>query len=214
VTKDLKREMRPGEMLYPVPVVMATLGEGDEANIITIAWTGIINSKPPMTYISVRKERHSHPILSKTGEFVINLCTEELVKATDYCGVKSGRDVDKFKEMELTKEPADIVKCPMIKESPINLECKVTQVVELGSHDMFMAEIVKVHAAEELFDEEGRMDPVKAGLVAYIHGEYYPVKRTPLGKFGYSIMKPKTKKRLSREAHMKRVEQNKQKRKK
>lgn len=213
MTKDLKREMRPGEMLYPVPVVMATLGEGDEANIITIAWTGIINSKPPMTYISVRKERHSHPILSKTGEFVINLCTEELVKATDYCGVKSGRDVDKFKEMGLTKEPADIVKCPMIKESPINLECKVTQVVELGSHDMFMAEIVKVHAAEELFDEEGRMDPVKAGLVAYIHGEYYPVKRTPLGKFGYSIMKPKTKKRLSREAHMKRVEKNKQKRK-
>ena len=212
MTKDLKREMRPGEMLYPVPVVMATLGEGDEANIITIAWTGIINSKPPMTYISVRKERHSHPILSKTGEFVINLCTEELVKATDYCGVKSGRDVDKFKEMGLTKEPADIVKCPMIKESPINLECKVTQVVELGSHDMFMAEIVKVHAAEELFDEEGRMDPVKAGLVAYIHGEYYPVKRTPLGKFGYSIMKPKTKKRLSREAHMKRVEKNKQKR--
>ena len=213
MTKDLKREMRPGEMLYPVPVVMATLGEGDEANIITIAWTGIINSKPPMTYISVRKERHSHPILSKTGEFVINLCTEELVKATDYCGVKSGRDVDKFKEMGLTKEPADIVKCHMIKESPINLECKVTQVVELGSHDMFMAEIVKVHAAEELFDEEGRMDPVKAGLVAYIHGEYYPVKRTPLGKFGYSIMKPKTKKRLSREAHMKRVEKNKQKRK-
>ena len=213
MTKDLKREMRPGEMLYPVPVVMATLGEGDEANIITIAWTGIINSKPPMTYISVRKERHSHPILSKTGEFVINLCTEELVKATDYCGVKSGRDVDKFKEMGLTKEPADIVKCPMIKESPINLECKVTQVVELGSHDMFMAEIVKVHAAEELFDEEGRMDPVKAGLVAYIHGEYYPVKRTPLGKFGYSIMKPRTKKRLSREAHMKRVEKNKQKRK-
>ncbi len=213
MTKDLKREMRPGEMLYPVPVVMATLGEGDEANIITIAWTGIINSKPPMTYISVRKERHSHPILSKTGEFVINLCTEDLVKATDYCGVKSGSDVDKFKEMGLTKEPADIVKCPMIKESPINLECKVTQVVELGSHDMFMAEIVKVHAAEELFDEEGRMDPVKAGLVAYIHGEYYPVKRTPLGKFGYSIMKPKTKKRLSREAHMKRVEKNKQKRK-
>ncbi|MEE3382466.1 MAG: flavin reductase family protein [Anaerovoracaceae bacterium] len=213
MTKDLKREMRPGEMLYPVPVVMATLGEGDEANIITIAWTGIINSKPPMTYISVRKARHSHPILSKTGEFVINLCTEELVKATDYCGVKSGRDVDKFKEMGLTKKPADIVKCPMIKESPINLECKVTQVVELGSHDMFMAEIVKVHAAEELFDEEGRMDPVKAGLVAYIHGEYYPVKRTPLGKFGYSIMKPKTKKRLSREAHMKRVEKNKQKRK-
>ena len=213
MTKDLKRDMRPGEMLYPVPVVMATLGEGDEANIITIAWTGIINSKPPMTYISVRKERHSHPILSKTGEFVINLCTEELVKATDYCGVKSGRDVDKFKEMGLTKEPADIVKCPMIKESPINLECKVTQVVELGSHDMFMAEIEKVHAAEELFDVEGRMDPVKAGLVAYIHGEYYPVKRTPLGKFGYSIMKPRTKKRLSREAHMKRVEKNKQKRK-
>ncbi|MBR5740021.1 MAG: flavin reductase family protein [Firmicutes bacterium] len=209
---DTKREMKPGEMLYPVPVVMATLGEGEEANIITIAWTGIINSKPPMTYISVRKERYSHPILTKTGEFVINLCTEDLVKATDYCGVKSGRDVDKFKETGLTKEPADLVKCPMIKESPINLECRVTQVIELGSHDMFMAEIVKVHAADDLFDEEGRMDPVKAGLVAYIHGEYYPVKRTPLGKFGYSIMKAKTRKRLSKEAHMKRVEKNRQKR--
>lgn len=213
MTDDIKREMKPGEMLYPVPVIMATLGEGEEANIITIAWTGIINSKPPMTYISVRKERHSHPILMKTGEFVINLCTEDLVKATDYCGVKSGRDVDKFREMGLTKEPADLVKCPMIKESPINLECKVTKVIELGSHDMFMAEIVKVHAREDLFDEQGRLDPVKAGLVAYIHGEYYPVKRTPLGKFGYSIMKPKTKKRLSREAHMKRVEENRKKRK-
>ena len=145
--------------------------------------------------------------------FVINLTTEDLLKATDWCGVKSGRDFDKWKEMNLTKEEASVVKCPMIAESPVNLECKVTEVKELGSHDMFMAEIVKVHAAEELFDEEGRIYPVKAGLVAYIHGEYYPVKRTPLGKFGYSIMKPKTKKRLSREAHMKRVEKNKQKRK-
>lgn len=214
MTDVKKRDMKPGEMLSPLPVIMATLGEGEEANIITIAWTGIINSKPPMTYISVRKERHSHPILMKTGEFVINLCTEELAKVTDYCGVKSGRDVDKFKETGLTKEPADLVKCPMIKESPINLECKVTKVIELGSHDMFMAEIVKVHAREDLFDENGKLDMVRANLVSYVHGDYYPVKKTPLGRFGFSVMKAKTKKRLSKEAHMKRVEQNKQKRKK
>ena len=199
MTKDLKREMRPGEMLYPVPVVMATLGEGDEANIITIAWTGIINSKPPMTYISVRKERHSHPILSKTGEFVINLCTEDLVKATDYCGVKSGSDVDKFKEMGLTKEPADIVKCPMIKESPINLECKVTQVVELGSHDMFMAEIVKVHAAEELFDEEGRIPgqedaPWQVRVLHYeTEDKETPIQRSPHEEGGEEQAKEKIK---------------------
>ena len=193
-TKDLKREMRPGEMLYPVPVVMATLGEGDEANIITIAWTGIINSKPPMTYISVRKERHSHPILSKTGEFVINLCTEDLVKATDYCGVKSGRDVDKFKEMGLTKEPADIVKCPMIKESPINLECKVTQVVELGSHDMFLADVVAIDAEERLIDKStGAFQLNHAQPLAYSHGKYYSLGEK-LGSFGFSVKKQSNRK--------------------
>ena len=199
-------------MLSPVPAVMASLGEGDEAYIITIAWTGIINSRPPMTYISVRKERHSHDILMKTGEFVINLTTEAILRQTDWCGVRSGRDFDKWKETGLTKEPASVVKCPMIAESPVNLECRVTEVKELGSHDMFMAEIVKVHVDDSIIDEDGHFDVVRAGLLAYIHGHYYTVNRKPLGRFGFSVMKPKTKKRLQKEAHEKRVEANRKKR--
>ncbi|MCR4708948.1 MAG: flavin reductase family protein [Clostridiales bacterium] len=199
-------------MISPLPAVMVSLGEGEEANIITVAWTGIINSRPPMTYVSIRKSRHSHDILMKTGEFVINLTTEDLLKATDWCGVKSGRDVDKWKEMKLTKEEASEVGCPMIAESPVNLECRVTEVRELGSHDMFMAEIVKVHVDEEIIDEDDRFDVVKAGLLAYIHGHYYAINRKPLGRFGFSVMKPKTKKRLQKEAHEKRVEKNRKKR--
>ena len=199
-------------MLSPVPAVMVSLGEGDEANIITIAWTGIINSRPPMTYVSVRKERHSHDILMKTREFVINLTTEALADKTDWCGVRSGRDYDKWKETGLTKEPASVVKCPMIAESPVNLECRVTEVKELGSHDMFMAEIVKVHVDDSIIDEDGHFDVVKAGLLAYIHGHYYTVSRKPVGRFGFSVMKPKTKKRLQKEAHNKRVEANRKKR--
>ena len=208
----MKQEFKGSEMLSPVPAVMASLGEGDEANIITIAWTGIINSRPPMTYISVRKERHSHDILMKTGEFVINLTTEAILKQTDWCGVRSGRDFDKWKETGLTKEPASVVKCPMIAESPVNLECRVTEVKELGSHDMFMAEIVKVHVDDSIIDEDGHFDVVRAGLLAYIHGHYYTVNIKPLGRFGFSVMKPKTKKRLQKEAHEKRVEANRKKR--
>ena len=208
----MKQEFKGSEMLSPVPSVMASLGDGDEANIITIAWTGIINSRPPMTYISVRKERHSHDILMKTGEFVINLTTEAILRQTDWCGVRSGRDFDKWKETGLTKEPASVVKCPMIAESPVNLECRVTEVKELGSHDMFMAEIVKVHVDDSIIDEDGHFDVVRAGLLAYIHGHYYTVNRKPLGRFGFSVMKPKTKKRLQKEAHEKRVEANRKKR--
>ena len=208
----MKKEFKGSEMLSPVPAVMVSLGEGEEANIITVAWTGIINSRPPMTYVSIRKERHSHDILMKTGEFVINLTTEALCEKTDWCGVKSGRDFDKWKEMHLTKEEASVVKCPMIAESPVNLECRVTEVKELGSHDMFMAEIVKVHVDESIIDSEGRFDVVSAGLIAYIHGHYYTVNRKPLGRFGFSVMKPKTKKRLQKEAHEKRVEKNRKKR--
>ena len=208
----MKQEFKGSEMLSPVPAVMASLGEGDEANIITIAWTGIINSRPPMTYISVRKERHSHDILMKTGEFVINLTTEAILRQTDWCGVRSGRDFDKWKETGLTKEPASVVKCPMIAESPVNLECRVTEVKELGSHDMFMAEIVKVHVDDSIIDEDGHFDVVRAGLLAYIHGHYYTVNIKPLGRFGFSVMKPKTKKRLQKEAHEKRVEANRKKR--
>ena len=208
----MKQEFKGSEMLSPVPAVMASLGEGDKANIITIAWTGIINSRPPMTYISVRKERHSHDILMKTGEFVINLTTEAILRQTDWCGVRSGRDFDKWKVTGLTKEPASVVKCPMIAESPVNLECRVTEVKELGSHDMFMAEIVKVHVDDSIIDEDGHFDVVRAGLLAYIHGHYYTVNRKPLGRFGFSVMKPKTKKRLQKEAHEKRVEANRKKR--
>ena len=210
----MKQEFKGSEMLSPLPAVMVSLGEGDEANIMTAAWTGIINSRPPMTYVSIRKERHSHDIIMKTGEFVINLTTEDLLKATDWCGVKSGRDFDKWKEMNLTKEEASVVKCPMIAESPVNLECKVTEVRELGSHDMFMAEIVKVHVDDRIIDEDGHFDVVGAGLLAYIHGHYYGIRRKPLGRFGFSVMKPKTKKRLQKEAHEKRVEKNRKKRNK
>ena len=168
-------------------------------NIITIAWTGIVNSNPPMTYISVRKERYSHNIIENTGEFVINLCSEELAFATDFCGVRSGRDTDKFKEMKLTPERAEIVRCPMIKESPVNIECRVREIIELGSHDMFIADILKVHVDEQYIDRSGRIRLDQASLVAYNHGEYFGLKRQPIGKFGFSVMKPKTRKRINRE---------------
>lgn len=192
-----KREMKPGTMLNPVPAVMVTCGSGEEANIITIAWTGIINSNPPITYVSVRKSRHSHKLISESGEFVINLTTEELAKATDYCGVKSGRDVNKIKDTGLTFEPAKEVSCPMITESPVNLECKVIEVKEYPTHDMFIAEIVRVHADEALYDKTDRIRLDRAGLLAYNHGEYFGLKKQPIGKFGYSIMKAKTKKRIN-----------------
>lgn len=195
-----KVTFKPGTMLNPVPVVMVSCGsQPSEQNIITIAWTGIINSEPPMTYISVRKSRHSHTLIKSSKEFVINLCTEELASATDYCGVKSGRDVNKFKEQKLTAIPAEIVRCPMIDEAPVNLECKVTQIIELPSHDMFLAEIVKVHADKKIISQSGKILLEDAQLICYNHGEYFGIKRKPLGKFGYSIMKAKTKKRLNRE---------------
>jgi flavin reductase (DIM6/NTAB) family NADH-FMN oxidoreductase RutF len=201
-----KKSFKPGTMLNPVPVVMASCGDNEKKNIITIAWTGIINSEPPMTYISVRKSRYSHSIIKDTGEFVINLTTENLAKETDFAGVKSGRDVDKFKELKLTPEYGEITKCPMIKESPVNLECKVVEIKEFGSHDMFIGEIVKVHVDEELIDEKGKILLEEAKLLCYNHGEYFGIKRYPLGKFGFSIMKPKTRKRINREKrkpHMK-----------
>ena len=193
-----KRSFKGGAMLNPVPAVMVSCGSR-KPNIITIAWTGIVNSNPPMTYISVRKERYSHNIIENTGEFVINLCSEELSFATDFCGVRSGRDTDKFKEMKLTPERAEIVRCPMIKESPVNIECRVREIIELGSHDMFIADILKVHVDEQYIDRSGRIRLDQASLVAYNHGEYFGLKRQPIGKFGFSVMKPKTRKRINRE---------------
>lgn len=194
-----KLNFKPGTMLNPVPAVMVSCGTEEEHNIITVAWTGIVNSEPPMTYVSVRKQRHSHDMIAETGEFVINMTTEELAFATDYCGVRSGRDVDKFKEQNLTPVKGEKVNCPVIKESPVNLECKVVEVHEYGSHDMFVAEIVNVQVDEDLMDEKGRIRLDQAGLLAYNHGEYFGLKKNPIGKFGYSVMKPKTKKRIAGE---------------
>lgn len=203
-----KRSLNPGTLLCPVPAVMVSCGSGDEKNIITIAWTGIVNSNPPMTYVSVRKSRHSHHLIEESGEFVINATTEELAFATDYCGVRSGRNVDKFKEMNLTPIPAEKVSCPMIEECPVNLECKVVEVHSYPSHDMFVAEIVAMHVDESVFGEDDKMPIESLGLLTYAHGHYMGVKRKPIGRFGYSVMKAKTKKRINREEHEARVEKN------
>ena len=208
----MKKTMKPATLLMPLPAVMVSCGSLEKPNIITIAWIGIVNSTPPMTYISVRKSRYSHDLIAESGEFVINLTTEALTFATDYCGVRSGREVDKFTEMKLTPLAAGEVSCPMIAESPINLECKVREVHEYPSHDMFVAEIVAVHVDEELIDEKGRFEMEKAGLMAYVHGQYFGIKKQPLGRFGYAVMRPKTKKKISRAAHQKRVQQNQEKR--
>ncbi len=196
-----KVTFKPGTMVNPVPAVMVSCGETEaEYYIITIAWTGIVNSEPPMTYISVRRSRHSHGIVERSGEFVINLCTEKLVFAADYCGVKSGRDVDKFREQGLTPIPAQLLKCPMILESPVNIECRVKEVHHFPSHDMFVADILTVHADESLLDENGKLALERAGLICYSHGEYFGLQKKPIGRMGYSVMKPKTKKRLAAEA--------------
>ena len=200
-----KRSMKPGTMLAPTPAVLVSCRDtqGND-NLITIAWTGIINSDPPITYISVRKSRYSHHIISESGEFVINLTNEQIAKEVDFCGVRSGRDMDKFQTCGFTRQEAEIVSAPLVCESPVNLECVVKEVREYPTHDMFIAEIVRVHADETLFNEDGRLCLDKASLVAYSHGEYFGLKRRPLGRFGWSVMKPKTKKRLAREARAKR----------
>ncbi|MBQ7956069.1 MAG: flavin reductase family protein [Lachnospiraceae bacterium] len=184
-----KQIWRPGNMLYPLPVVMITVADKEgNANIITVAWAGTICSDPAMVSISVRPERYSHKMLMETGEFVINLTTRDLAFATDYCGVKSGRDVDKFKEMNLTPLPASIVKAPLIEESPVNIECKVTEVKQLGTHDMFMAEVVAVHADEKYMDEKNKFHLEKADPIVYSHGTYFTCGEM-IGTFGYSVKK-------------------------
>ena len=191
----MKISSKPGPLTAPLPAVMVSCGDMEKSNIVTVAWTGIINSHPPVTYVSVRKERYSHDIIAEKGEFVINLTNTDLVKAMDYCGVKSGRDVDKFSEMKLTREAGDEVSAPMIAESPVNLECRVMEVKEFPSHDMFIAEIVAVHVDEKYVDENGAYDYGAMDLVSFSHGKYYRMRPEALGVFGYSIMKPKTAKR-------------------
>ena len=183
---------KPGTFEYPIPAVMVTSGTMENSNIITVAWTGIINTNPPMVYISVRPERYSNQIIRKTKEFVINLTNDKLAYATDWCGVKSGKNVDKFKEMHLTKEKANFVKCPMIEESPVSIECKVKEIKELGSHDMFVAEVMAINADEKYFDKNGAFDISKCNLIAYANGGYYSLGKK-IGKFGYSVQKKKKK---------------------
>lgn len=184
-----KLSWKPGNMLYPLPVVMVSCKEeGKAPNIITVAWAGTICSDPVMVSISVRKERYSHDIIEKTGEFVINLVTQDLVYATDYCGVKSGRDIDKFEKMNLTPVNIDGVDAPAIAESPLSLACKVKEIKELGSHDMFIAEVVGVTVDDKYMDESGKFELNSTGLVAYSHGEYFSLGEK-LGKFGYSVKK-------------------------
>lgn len=184
-----KQLWKPGNMLYPLPVVMVSLADRDgKPNIITIAWAGTICTNPPMVSISVRSERYSYPILKETGEFVINLTTKELAYATDYCGIKSGRDVDKFREMGLTPLQGEQVKAPLIGESPVNIECRVRQIMPLGSHDMFIADVVAVHADEKYMDENHKFHLEKAEPIVYSHGAYL-VCGEQLGTFGYSVKK-------------------------
>lgn len=184
-----KQHWRGGNMLYPVPAVMVSCKRpGERPNIITVAWAGTVCSSPAMLSISVRKERYSYDILKETGEFVVNLVNKELTFATDYCGVKSGRDVDKFKEMGLTVQESQHVSTPGIAESPVNLECRVTQVIPLGSHDLFLAEILGVTIEERYLDEKGTFHLNDAGLVAYSHGTYFELGKK-LGTFGYSVKK-------------------------
>ncbi len=184
-----KQEWKPGNMIYPVPAVMITVADrkGND-NIITVAWTGTVCTNPPMAYISVRPERYSYHMIQETGEFVINLTTRKLAYATDFCGVKSGRDIDKFRELKLTRQKSSKVTPPMIEESPVNIECKVTECKELGSHHMFLAEVVAVHVDESYLNETGKFQLEKAEPIVYSHGTYFDLKHQ-LGNFGYSIKK-------------------------
>lgn len=175
-------------MVYPLPAVMVSCGDFDNANIITVAWTGTICTNPAMTYISIRPERYSYDIIKNTGEFVINLTTKKLARSTDFAGVRSGRDINKFEALKLTKEKANEVNVPLIKESPINIECKVTEIKELGSHHMFIAKVLCVDVDEKYLDKTGRFNMEKCGLIAYSHGQYFELGEK-LGRFGFSVKK-------------------------
>ena len=187
-----KLKWKPGTMVYPLPPVMVSCGDMTNSNILTVAWTGIICTDPAMTYVSIRKQRHSYDIIKSSGEFVINLASSDLARTVDFCGVRSGRDIDKFKECKLTKEQGSEVNVPMIQECPINIECRVREIKELGTHDMFIAEILAVNVDEKYLDETGRFDMEAWNLLAYSHGQYYSLGNR-LGKFGFSVEKKKKK---------------------
>jgi len=181
---------KPGTFLYPLPAALVSCGTMEKSNIITVAWTGIINTNPAMVYISVRPSRYSYKLIKEQGEFVINLTNKELARATDWCGVRSGSKFDKFKEMRLHKEKANFVKCPMIKESPVSVECKVKEIKELGSHHMFIAEVLAINSDDNYINDKGAFDISKCNLIAYSNGHYYQMGKK-IGKFGFSVKKKK-----------------------
>ena len=188
-----KQYFKPGNMLYPLPAVMVSCQSDGKPKIITVAWAGTVCTNPPMLSISVRPERYSYHILEESREFVVNLTTEQLVRATDFCGVRSGRDVDKFKEMNLTPLPSREISAPGIAESPVNIECKVREIMPLGSHTMFLADVVNVTVDDAYLNANGKFDLNASGLVTYSHGEYFLLGKK-LGTFGYSVAKKKRKK--------------------
>lgn len=189
-----KIKLKGGAILAPVPAVIVTCGSVEAPNALTIAWTGTLNTIPPKIYISVRPERYSYNLIKESGEFVINLTTKSLVRVTDYLGVRSGKNEDKLKNLGLTVSKAQEVSAPVLDASPISIECRVSEVIPLGSHDMFVADVLCVNVAKELMDEKGRICLEKAGLIAYSHGEYFALGEK-LGSFGYSVKKPVKKKK-------------------
>ena len=194
-----KQIWKGSTLLAPVPPTLVSCGTMDAPNMLTVAWAGIINSQPPKVGISIRPERYSYGLIKETGEFVINIPTKALLRATDWCGVKSGRDYDKFKEMGLTAVPASAVSAPLLEESPLNLECRVFQTIPLGSHELFLADIVALQVDESLLDQNGKLHLDKADILAYAHGQYFSLGEV-LGTFGYSVRKKPVKRRAPRKA--------------
>lgn len=178
----------PSTLLSPAPAVLVSCGTLERPNVLTVAWTGIANSRPAMTYVSIRPQRHSHAMIESTGEFAINLTTPQMVRAADLCGMRTGAKLDKFRAAKLTPVPASKISAPILAESPVSLECRVKQVLRLGSHDMFLAEIVAVDVEESCIDEKGRLSFKKCGIMAYSHGEYFALGKR-LGSFGCSVKK-------------------------
>ncbi len=188
---------KPAALLSPLPVVLVSCGTVEKPNALAVAWTGIINTNPAMVYVSIRPERHSHKLINESGEFVINLVTNSLVRKTDQCGVYTGAKINKFQKFSLTAEKSSKITAPIIKESPINIECKVEKVIELGSHDMFIAKVVAINVEENLINSDGKLDMRNAKLVAYSHGDYLELGKK-VGTFGYSVKKKKSYKNKNR----------------
>ncbi len=187
-----KQKWKGGTLTAPLPPALVSVGDGERDNLITVAWTGILCSDPPKTYISLRPERYSYDIVKETGEFIVNLPSSHIIRSIDFCGVRSGRDLDKFEQCHLTREKAFEVACPSVAESPVSIECRVTDIIPLGSHDMFMADIVAVDVDERYIDERGKFHVEKCALAAYAHGSYFALGKK-IGSFGYSVRKKRRK---------------------